>query len=927
MQWSEKGAQKSLNHYALPAAVIIINQPTIEFPRWTTIDTEVATNEFLISIESELQSNNELKAIAQKYRDDNIRDLLARNFSSVHVIYVPLHGYGQCGSSETIHLQTERLRDRIRLESERVQQNRAQAWTRFDSKTLSILFTYAFEHLARGNDAPFDFSTCRKQSGGPPTSITEHIAKFLSFNPRAKNAEDFRFAAKVIGSCLVRHELRQNGTDLLLHSSVIFNDTIKGYCIKALNEFYERDAECMYMHIDPAVKCVNTKAGHAKGHQSQSGLQIAPGHFQTNQSNIRPEFLEAIKECVHDCLKLLNDEESDEKGSRRSLALNFHRKVVQNTQDPLFWTKVYSSKTCYGCLCCSPQYVLPCGHAFCEDCVRDFGQRGDRGRSTTSYTHDHCLLCGVWGSSIGWPWTILLKPKSAGVRLLSLDGGGVRGVAELEILRRLETEIGLHVPITDFFDLIVGTSIGGLIAIGIGINRWDLVTCLQTLKNLTKAIFKEKPFAKAWGIGWVSRLLYESIYDTKRLESHLQTIFSSKPFFGISRNESATAGSGVSHTRIAITTTVDTSCRLFTNYQVHDEESSLYLDSNTKVWEVARCTSAAPMYFTSYLAPLVGAECRDGGLRSANPVQLAANEGRKIWANTTNLDLLLSIGTGYSEVGTDPPSTWKLLPDWVQPLFANFTDNMNGEKMYLDFMRNADESLRVHTRRLIIKFRSPMEPALDEVKMLDSIQSETVSYNFDVKPNNPTGASQILGDNKIKDVALRLQASLFFYQPSSVSQNANEVYAVSGTIYCRLDTGTDSLKTFLTRIRGFCFNGQELKIPSSVHDAVRDENEPFMLAHSFNHSAAEEAGPVKIEVMFANRIRAPISGFPCTILVRGLLKKSCSYPLLTNLLVVFTLTFSLLSGYEKSRKPFLSPMDAGSPVRRSIFALNRRSDL
>lgn len=46
------------------------------------------------------------------------------------------------------------------------------------------------------------------------------------------------------------------------------------------------------------------------------------------------------------------------------------------------------------------------------------------------------------------------------MRLLSLDGGGVRGVAELEILRRLETEIGLNVPITDFFDLIVGTSIG-----------------------------------------------------------------------------------------------------------------------------------------------------------------------------------------------------------------------------------------------------------------------------------------------------------------------------------------------------------------------------------------------------------------------------------------------------------------------------------
>lgn len=257
----------------------------------------------------------------------------------------------------------------------------------------------------------------------------------------------------------------------------------------------------------------------------------------------------------------------------------------------------------------------------------------------------------------------------------------------------------------------------------------------------------------------------------------------------------------------------------------------------------------------------------------ANPIQLAANEGRRIWGNTTKIDLLLSIGTGYSEFGTGPPSTWKLLPDWVQPLFANFMDNMNGEKIYLEFMRNADESLRANTRRLNIKFRSPREPALDEVEMLDSIISETVSYDFGVQPNGSAGASQILGENKIKDVALRLQAFLFFYQPNSVSQSANEVYVFSGTIYCRLNTGTDALKTLLTRIRGFYFNGQELKIPSSVHDAVRDENKPFVLAHCFNHSAAEEAGPVHIEVKFANEIRAPISGFPCTILVRRPLEK------------------------------------------------------
>ena len=53
-----------------------------------------------------------------------------------------------------------------------------------------------------------------------------------------------------------------------------------------------------------------------------------------------------------------------------------------------------------------------------------------------------------------------LKPKCAGVRVLTLDGGGVRGIVELAILGELERRVGLEVSITELFDLIVGTSTG-----------------------------------------------------------------------------------------------------------------------------------------------------------------------------------------------------------------------------------------------------------------------------------------------------------------------------------------------------------------------------------------------------------------------------------------------------------------------------------
>ena len=52
-------------------------------------------------------------------------------------------------------------------------------------------------------------------------------------------------------------------------------------------------------------------------------------------------------------------------------------------------------------------------------------------------------------------------------RILSLDGGGIRGVFPAAFLARLEEH--LQQPIGRYFDLIAGTSTGGIIAIGLGL--------------------------------------------------------------------------------------------------------------------------------------------------------------------------------------------------------------------------------------------------------------------------------------------------------------------------------------------------------------------------------------------------------------------------------------------------------------------------
>lgn len=59
-----------------------------------------------------------------------------------------------------------------------------------------------------------------------------------------------------------------------------------------------------------------------------------------------------------------------------------------------------------------------------------------------------------------WPYRVEYRPDLSGIRVLSLDGDGVKGIIQLSILQRLEQLVGLDMPFGEFFDLMVGTSAG-----------------------------------------------------------------------------------------------------------------------------------------------------------------------------------------------------------------------------------------------------------------------------------------------------------------------------------------------------------------------------------------------------------------------------------------------------------------------------------
>lgn len=102
-----------------------------------------------------------------------------------------------------------------------------------------------------------------------------------------------------------------------------------------------------------------------------------------------------------------------------------------------------------------PEKVLTCGHALCDTCVRVFSHRSKTNKYT--YTVTECTICGVIQRDAVFHYIL----PTAGIRVLSIDGGGIRGIVPLKYLEHLEKVMSrFSCLIKDHFDYVVGTSTG-----------------------------------------------------------------------------------------------------------------------------------------------------------------------------------------------------------------------------------------------------------------------------------------------------------------------------------------------------------------------------------------------------------------------------------------------------------------------------------
>lgn len=245
--------------------------------------------------------------------------------------------------------------------------------------------------------------------------------------------------------------------------------------------------------------------------------------------------------------------------------------------------------------------------------------------------------------------------------ILSIDGGGVRGLIPIRILESLATRMahrGQEMVPHACFDLICGTSTGGLIAAGLaapkpGGNRDEPAATIEDLRYFYETEARDiftYSFAHRFGRALSNPFgLFDETYDARPLEKLL------KARFGWT-----SMASGLTH---LVLTAYDIERRkavFMGNTRQHDGARN----DDYYFWQAVRATTAAPSYFEPAKVENLtkGREeaLIDGGVFMNDPALAAYIEARKMGWAAEDITLI-SLGTGLS---SEEPFSYKTAVGW-----------------------------------------------------------------------------------------------------------------------------------------------------------------------------------------------------------------------------------------------------------------------
>ncbi|PVH67903.1 hypothetical protein DL98DRAFT_442468 [Cadophora sp. DSE1049] len=293
---------------------------------------------------------------------------------------------------------------------------------------------------------------------------------------------------------------------------------------------------------------------------------------------------------------------------------------------------------------------------------------------------------------------------STGLCLLSLDGGGVRGLSTLYILKSImdrlnnERKTASLPPVKpcEVFDLIGGTSTGGLIAIMLGRLEMDVDECIKAYTKLAEAVFPQKK----------SRLPFNLKGKGARRNCRQCT----KRY--VANNNSFVC-------------TVDQNTKSIVrlrSYALSDESNI-----PASICQAALATSAATTFFEP--VRIGNRKFADGGLGANNPVDEVEGEAANIWCSESGdlkplVKCFLSIGTGNPGIKAFEESLVKFLGQTVVDIA---TETEETEKRFIaKWRKHYDENRAMEsaTERYLVN-QAQKNRVRDCIKNLESKENKT----------------------------------------------------------------------------------------------------------------------------------------------------------------------------------------------------------
>ena len=283
------------------------------------------------------------------------------------------------------------------------------------------------------------------------------------------------------------------------------------------------------------------------------------------------------------------------------------------------------------------------------------------------------------------------KPQTTGNpprRVLSIDGGGIRGIIPAMVVAHIERKMGR--PAHELFDLMVGTSTGGILALGLsrpGASRPAQFSARWVVKLYEEQganIFEYSLWRKLRTVGGI----LDEAYSHEVLEGILGKYFAG-----------ATLGDCKTPTMV-------------TSYDIQNRRTvflkSWYADHQlVRCCDAARATSAAPTYFEP--KPLdtgdVASVLIDGGIFMNSPSVSAYAEARKLFPDEPIAVLSLGTGELTRPIAFGEARTWGSAL-WVMSLLDCMFDGVS---------KAADHQMRLFLGERYYRLQTSLDTASDDM--------------------------------------------------------------------------------------------------------------------------------------------------------------------------------------------------------------------